>query len=245
MPLPRDPGLRHLAKTLAHGVVGGVRSAASGGKFGQGFLAAGFVQLAAPAIGGIGAEGAAGTTARVIAAAVVGGTASRLGGGKFANGAVTAAFMWMYNHEVDGFGRIDLTEHEGIDGAHTIGERVRKSDAFLARRMNEGRRIGLFTKYKAAHSTFSSLESANSLVSSTLAVNEAAVHEFLHSHKRYMVVHKRFGSPTGRVAYRGTGFSFRRPTPFQIHKGYGVTVVIRRNVQLSHGFVVHSAYPTR
>ena len=98
MPLPDDPGLRYLAKTAAHGVVGGVRSVASGGEFGPGFLSAGFTQAASPAIGTIGAEGSAGTPARVIAAAVVGGTASRLGGGKFANGAVTGSFLWMYNH---------------------------------------------------------------------------------------------------------------------------------------------------
>ncbi len=99
MPLPKDQGLRYLAKSVAHGVVGGVRSVASGGKFGPGFLSAGFTQLASPAIGRIGGDGAGGASARVIAAAVVGGTASKLGGGKFANGAVTGAFLWMYNHE--------------------------------------------------------------------------------------------------------------------------------------------------
>ena len=74
-------------------------SAASGGKFRDGFLSAAFTEFASPKIGAIGAKGAGGTSGRVIAAAVVGGTASKLGGGKFANGAVTAAFMWMYNHE--------------------------------------------------------------------------------------------------------------------------------------------------
>ena len=98
LPLPKNAGLRYLAKAAAHGVVGGVRSVASGGKFGPGFLAASFTQLASPAIAGIGGKGFGGSAARAIAAAVVGGTASRLGGGKFANGAVTGAFMWMYNH---------------------------------------------------------------------------------------------------------------------------------------------------
>ena len=109
MPLPKNPGLRYLAKAAAHGVVGGVRSVASGGKFGPGFLAASFTQLASPAIAGIEGKGFGGTSARVIAAAVVGGTASRLGGGKFANGAVTGAFMWMYNHETG-------ERHEHEDG---------------------------------------------------------------------------------------------------------------------------------
>ena len=100
MPLPKNAGLRYLVKSVAHGVVGGVRSVASGGKFGPGFLSAGFTQLASPQIGRIGGDGFGGTSARVIAAAVVGGTASRLGGGKFANGASTGAFLWMYNHQI-------------------------------------------------------------------------------------------------------------------------------------------------
>ena len=94
MPLPKDPGLRYLAKAAAHGVVGGVRSVASGGKFKHGFLAAGVAQLGAPAIDGLKTVGG-----RVAAAAVVGGTASKLGGGKFANGAITAAFGRVYNEE--------------------------------------------------------------------------------------------------------------------------------------------------
>ena len=93
MPLPKDPGLRYLAKAAAHGVVGGVRSVASGGKFKHGFLAAGVAQLGAPAIDGLKTVGGR------VAAAVVGGTASKLGGGKFANGALTAAFGRLYNDE--------------------------------------------------------------------------------------------------------------------------------------------------
>ena len=92
---------RHLVKTLAHGTVGGVMSAASGGRFQDGFLGSAAGQLGAPAIDGIGGDGAGGTSARVIAAAVVGGTASKLGGGKFANGAITAAFGRLYNEEGD------------------------------------------------------------------------------------------------------------------------------------------------
>ena len=57
LPLPKDPGLRYLAKAAALGVVGGVRSVASGGKFGPGFLAASFTQLASPAIGRIEGDG--------------------------------------------------------------------------------------------------------------------------------------------------------------------------------------------
>ena len=84
----------HLAKTVAHGTVGGAMSAASGGRFIDGFLGSAAGQLGAPAIDGLPT-----VEARVAAAAVVGGTASKLGGGKFANGAITAAFGRMYNDE--------------------------------------------------------------------------------------------------------------------------------------------------
>ena len=75
------------AKTVAHGVVGGVVAEVGGGRFRDGFIAAASAQFAAPGIGRFSTP-----QGRVVAAAVVGGTAARLGGGKFANGAATAAF---------------------------------------------------------------------------------------------------------------------------------------------------------
>ncbi len=71
-------------------------SAASGGRFKEGFLGAAAAQLGAPAIDGLPT-----VEARVAAAAVVGGTASKLGGGKFANGAVAGAFGRLYDDEHD------------------------------------------------------------------------------------------------------------------------------------------------
>ena len=82
---------KHFAKTLAHGTVGGVMSAAIGGRFKDGFLGAAAGQLGAPAIDGLPTA-----ETRVVAAAGVGGTASKLGGGKFANGAVAGAFGRLY-----------------------------------------------------------------------------------------------------------------------------------------------------
>jgi len=76
-------------KVVAHGVVGGLSAAASGGNFKSGFLAAGFTTGLGSQIGRIGSQ-----VGRAIAAAVVGGAAAKLGGGKFANGAVTGAFAY-------------------------------------------------------------------------------------------------------------------------------------------------------
>ncbi len=81
------------AKVFEHGFAGGVMSSLSGGKFGNGFVAAGFSEAASPVIGNIGNRVEQG-----IVASVVGGTASVLSGGKFADGAETAAFSYAFNH---------------------------------------------------------------------------------------------------------------------------------------------------
>ena len=85
------------AKTVAHGVVGGVVAELGGGRFRTGFISAGAAQFAAPWIDGLDEGNSGISAARVTAAAVVGGTVARLGGGKFANGAVTAAFGRLFN----------------------------------------------------------------------------------------------------------------------------------------------------
>src|ERR1700747_1287930 len=66
----------------AHGVVGGAKESAEGGKFWTGFAAAAATK--ASSLYGPRFSGLAGNTAR---AAVVGGTIATISGGKFANGA--------------------------------------------------------------------------------------------------------------------------------------------------------------
>jgi hypothetical protein len=81
----------YAAKTLSHGVAGGVMAEMQGGRFGHGFASAGFSEAMSPALGHIRS-----VPAQAITAAVIGGTASKLAGGKFANGAVTAAFGFAF-----------------------------------------------------------------------------------------------------------------------------------------------------
>ncbi len=90
-----------LGKVFAHGMVGGVSTKLQGGKFGAGFLSAGFTQALSQTpffdkVGGDPTTGV-GRVKNAAAAAVVGGTASVIGGGKFSNGAVTGAFSRMFN----------------------------------------------------------------------------------------------------------------------------------------------------
>jgi len=94
-------GSHDITVAVAHGFVGGIFSAASGGKFTSGFLAAGIGSFApAPFAGESDLQVAEGTTE----AAVLGGVGSIIGGGKFADGAETAAFAYLFN----------AAEHRGI-----------------------------------------------------------------------------------------------------------------------------------
>ena len=90
-------------RIAAHGIVGGISSELSGGKFGHGFAAAGFTQ-AASEIGGEGlfiegAESLPDRASNAIKAAIIGGSASVLSGGKFGNGAITGAFSRLLNDD--------------------------------------------------------------------------------------------------------------------------------------------------
>ena len=90
-------GVAHTAETfLAHGMVGGIVSAAEGGRFTGGFLAAGVSSLADVVNINAGSNDAS-IAANTALHSVLGGVGSELGGGKFANGAVTGAFGYMYN----------------------------------------------------------------------------------------------------------------------------------------------------
>jgi len=79
-----------IGKAVFHGVVGGGFAEARGGRFGSGFLAAGFSSAAGNVDFGS-------VSANLVKSAVVGGSGSVLGGGKFANGAVTGAFVYVLN----------------------------------------------------------------------------------------------------------------------------------------------------
>ena len=89
----------YVAKTVAHTVVGGLRSELSGGRFRDGALGALAAQLATPAISQVPGEGDLGKAFRTIIAAAVGGAVSESMGGDFGAGAISAAYTWLFNHE--------------------------------------------------------------------------------------------------------------------------------------------------
>ncbi len=85
-------GAQQIGKIIMHGAVGGTRAVLSGGKFKDGFTAAGFAQTAAPVIDNI--DSSAG---QVVAAGVVGGIGSELAGGDFESGFYTGVFSRAFN----------------------------------------------------------------------------------------------------------------------------------------------------
>ena len=86
------------AKSVAHGLAGGISSVLNGGKFGHGFLSAGVTQGLSGTISRID-QGMRQSFRRVVASSIVGGTISALTGGKFANGTITGAFSRAFNDE--------------------------------------------------------------------------------------------------------------------------------------------------
>lgn len=100
-----------IGKIIAHGIAGGVMSTLQGGKFGDGFLAAGVTQAFAPMIDKIGGGASSAAPLRIAAAALLGGTVSVVSGGKFANGAITGAFSRAFNDE-GGHEQPDKESHE-------------------------------------------------------------------------------------------------------------------------------------
>jgi len=89
-----------IAKIAAYAGAGGTLSVLQGGKFGHGFVSAGFTEALSPAVGQIEGDGFGSILARTAASAAIGGTASTISGGNFANGASTAAFQYLFNQAV-------------------------------------------------------------------------------------------------------------------------------------------------
>ncbi len=71
---------------MSHAAIGGFMSVAQGGRFGAGFISAGFTKALNVNRISYGDTSASAVATRITAAALVGGTASEITGGKFANG---------------------------------------------------------------------------------------------------------------------------------------------------------------
>jgi RHS repeat-associated protein len=117
------------AKTLSHGVAGGMLTEVRGGKFGHGFSSSFVTAAASPFISG---KTGLNDYAQTAVATIVGGTASSLSGGKFANGAITAAMAYSYNQlKDDGSGA--MTKAEAEAEARALNESAQGAMTYTAR----------------------------------------------------------------------------------------------------------------
>lgn len=90
-----------LARIAAHATAGGVMSVVQGGKFGHGFISAGFTKFATlNARFSYQNQSYTAVVQRTSTAAVIGGTSSKLVNGNFANGARSASAAHLFNAEL-------------------------------------------------------------------------------------------------------------------------------------------------
>ena len=132
-------------------------------------------------------------------------------------------------HEEEALGGHPITRHIG-ESEQSILATLRKEIAFVRTRGDQvdGARLGSFT----------SVESANKLVSSTLAQNPLLVDQVARGDVRSVFVSARFASRTGFEAYAPNERS-----QAYIRDTYGVGVNIVHDRRSPKGFRVQTAYP--
>jgi Bacterial CdiA-CT RNAse A domain len=136
--------------------------------------------------------------------------------------------------------RVNLHEEEAL-GGHPITRHIGESrESILSKLQNE---------IQAARAkgdkgegfilgTFTSVEAANKLVSSTLAQNPLFVDQVANGTLGSTLISARFASPTGFEAYAPNERS-----QAYVRDTYGVQVFIRHDKNSSKGYRVQTAYP--
>jgi hypothetical protein len=121
---------------------------------------------------------------------------------------------------------------------------VGKPEEYLKARILGSRRniSGIITLGERRAGSFTSLESANKLVNSTLSTNSTDIDNFVAGRfpavLPFKYVHADFDSPTGYEA-----FAPNERTQARMRTTYGVTAYIVRDGS-ERGYRIHSAWPT-
>ena len=130
-----------------------------------------------------------------------------------------------------------MLQEEGA-GGHSFEKHIGKTDEYLLNRVRTERFDSLFESFGLERAgSFSSVQAANKLVSSTLSQNSALVEQVASGKLGGAEISSYFSTPTGRESYSDKGKSA------YIRDTYGVKVVISRNARLGKGFLVYTAYP--
>ncbi|HXO70552.1 MAG TPA: RNase A-like domain-containing protein [Bradyrhizobium sp.] len=137
---------------------------------------------------------------------------------------------------------VDLLEQEQR-GGHTIGEHAGETYDYLKARVRDGARRTLERGdyfYSQSAGSFTSVQSADRLVNSTISENRDKVDQGVRDREPAVVISKRFTSPTGYEAYLARAHA--EPV---IRDTFGVKVVIYSDPGSARGWRVHTAYPVR
>ena len=137
---------------------------------------------------------------------------------------------------------VDLLEQEQR-GGHAIGEHADRTYDYLKARVHDGARSTLErgdTFDGLSVGSFTSVQSANRLVNSTISANQDKVDQGIRDGELPVVISKRFTSPTGYEAYLARAHA--EPV---IRDTFGVKVVIQPDPGSARGWRVHTAYPIR
>jgi hypothetical protein len=137
---------------------------------------------------------------------------------------------------------IDLLEQEQR-GGHAISEHAGRTYDYLKSRARDGARSTLergdtFDGFSVG--SFTSIQSANRLVNSTISDNQDKVDQAMRDGEPRVLISKSFKSPTGYEAYLARAHA----EPY-IRDTFGVEVVIRPDPGSARGWRVHTAYPVR
>jgi hypothetical protein len=147
------------------------------------------------------------------------------------------AHLILVSTEDDQKYKVDLRAEEGR-GGHTLGRHVGKSDDELSERVRKSQwRTLFYNGGERRDGSFSSIDSANSLVNATIDENRSEVDLVASGSSESVFIKKQFGYKTGREAYSNNeGAVYVRDT-------YGVGVYLRHDPSSSRGSRVRTAYP--
>lgn len=134
---------------------------------------------------------------------------------------------------------VSLSMHESF-GGHTISRHVNLTDRQLRSYVTHQTLVGPIGFGRRTHGTFTSLPSAERLVSSTLAHRPDLVNDVTSGRRSHAIIDKPFKSITGREAYR---VSTRINSPVVIRPTHNVRVAIEPHSMMPQGFLIKTSFP--
>jgi hypothetical protein len=137
---------------------------------------------------------------------------------------------------------VDLLEQEQR-GGHTIGEHAGMTYDYLKSRARDNAQniLDRGDDFRGARvGSFTSVQSANRLVNSTISDNQDKIDQGIRDGDPAVLISKSFKSPTGYEAY----LSRAHAEPY-IRDTFGVEVLVRPDPGSARGWRVHTAYPVR